>query len=145
MGTKSPLNITEDACAYALSQATELAGMTIYKGQSSSTLELPSIIVSCESLNFPNDIPRGSGNYVAQVKIGVFTSIDGASALANHRNVCQIVMSVMDNVTSVKAGFTNGGDATAYDSLMTSIDTGQGDRAFMTSINYNVTLVLSAV
>jgi hypothetical protein len=145
MGTKSPLNITEDACAYALSQATELSGIPIYKGQSASTMELPSIIVSCESLNFPNDIPRGSGNYVAQVKVGVFTSIDGATALANHRNVCQIVMSVMDNVTSVKAGFTYGGDATAYDSLMTSIDTGQGDRAFMTSINYNVTLVLSAV
>jgi hypothetical protein len=28
---------------------------------------------------------------------------------------------------------------------MTSIDTGQGDRAFMTSVNYDVTLVLSAV
>jgi hypothetical protein len=119
--------------------------MAIYKGQSNGTMVLPSIIVSCESLNFPSDIPRGSGNYVAQVKIGVFTSIDGSTALADHRNVCQIVMSVMDNVTSVRAGFTNGGDATAYDSLMTSIDTGQGDRAFMTSVNYDVTLVLSAV
>lgn len=145
MGTKSPINITEDACAYALSQANELAGIAIYKGQSSGTMVLPSIIVTCDTLNFPNDIPRGSGNYVAQVKVGVFTSIDGATALADHRNLCQIVMSVLDNVTTVRGGFTNGGDATAYDSLMTSIDTGQGDRAFMTSLNYNVTLVLSAV
>jgi len=145
MGTKSPINITEDACAYALSQASELSGIAIYKGQSAGTMELPSIIVTCDTLNFPNDIPRGSGNYVAQVKVGVFTSIDGTNALTNHRNICQIVMSVLDNVVSVKAGFTYYGDASAYDSLMTSIDTGQGDRAYMTSLNYNVTLVLSAV
>jgi hypothetical protein len=145
MGTKSPLNITEDAIAYALSQATELSGVTIYKGQSADTLELPSVIVSCEGVSFPSDVPRGYGNYIAQVKVGVFTSIDGATALADHRNVCQIVMSVLDNVVSVKAGFTNYGDASAYDSLMTSIDTGQGDRAYMTSLNYNVTIVLSSV
>ena len=145
MGTKSPLNITEDAIAYALSQAPELSGITIYKGQSANTMELPSIIVACENLNYPNDVPRGYGNYIAQVKVGVFTSIDGATALADHRNVCQIVMSVLDNVVSVKAGFTNYGDASAYDSLMTSIESGQGDRAFMSSLNYNITLVLSAV
>lgn len=145
MGTKSPINITEDACAYALAQAPELSSIAIYKGQSASTMELPSIIVTCESLNFPSDVPRGYGNYVASLKVGVFTSIDGATALADHRNVCQIVMSVLDNVVSIKGGFTNYGDATAYDSLMTGIDTGQGDRAYMTSLSYNITLVLSAV
>lgn len=145
MGTKSPLNIVEDALAYTLGQAPELSGTGIFKGQSADSLVLPSIIVSCEGLSFPSDVPRGAGNYIASVKVGVFTQIDGSTALADHRNVCQIVMSVLDNVASVKAGFVHYDDATAYDSLMGSIDTGQGDRAYMTSLSYNITLVLSAV
>ena len=142
MGTKSPLNIVEDALAYALGQAPELTGYGIHKGQAIDTLEVPSVVVACESLNLA--IPQGLGNYVCNVSVGVFTQIDGTTPLATHRASAQIVMSVLDNVTSVRAGFAVAADATCYDSLMTSIDTGRGDRAFMTTLNYSVTICLSA-
>ena len=145
MGTKSPLNIVEDALAYALGQAPELSGYTIHKGQAIDTLEMPSVIVSCESLSFPSQIPQGFGNYVCQVSVGVFTQIDGVSPLADHRACAQIVMSVLDNVTSVRAGFAQAGDATCYDSLMSGIETGRGDRAFMTTLSYSVTICLASV
>lgn len=143
MGTKSPLNIVEDAVGYALTQAPELSGYTIHKGQAIDTLEVPSIIVACESISLA--IPQGLGNYVTVVSVGIFTSIDGATPLPTHRAAAQIVMSVLDNVTSIRAGFAVAADATCYDSLMTGMETGRGDRAFMTTLNYNVSICLSSV
>jgi hypothetical protein len=141
MASKSPLNIIEDALTAALSAEPGLAGFTVFKGEAATELTLPSIIVSCESAQKHPDIAQGLGNYLCKVNVGVFNSLDD-DTLTTHRNATQDVMGVLDNVTTIKAAFTTIGDASCYDTTLNSIDEGRGDRAFMTTLDYEVLIVL---
>ena len=141
MPSKSPLNIIEDALAAALSAEPGLSGFTVFKGEAATDLTLPSIIVSCENAQLHPEIAQGLGNYLCKVSVGVFNSLDD-DTLTTHRNATQDVMGVLDNVTTIKAAFTAIGDASCYDTSLTSITEGRGDRAFMTSLDYEVLIVL---
>lgn len=145
MGTKSPLNIVEDALHAVLVDETDLSGFGIFKGASTDKLTLPSIVVSCESASVPNDMPLGYGNYVCSVSVGVFTQIDETNSLSDHREAVQNVIGVLDDQTKVKTKFATIGDASAYNCLFQSMDEGRGDRSFMTTITFEIKMVLPAV
>jgi hypothetical protein len=142
MPSKSPLNITEDAIAAVLDAEASLAGYSVFKGQAATELELPSIIVSCESAAYPGDLPQGLGNYVCKVSIGIFNSIDD-DTLNIHREGSQNVMGVMNSLATIKTSFTTIGDATCYDVTQTSLDEGRGERAFLTTLAFDVLICLS--
>lgn len=142
MPSKSPLNIVEDAVSAALKAETTLAGLTIYRGEETSELTLPAIIISCETAQPAPDIAQGLGNYLCKVSIGVVHNIDDNTE-SDHRNITQEVMGIVDNVTKIKAAFTAIGDGSCYDTTNTAINYKPGDRAFTTSLEYDVLMVLA--
>jgi hypothetical protein len=144
MATKSPLNIVEDALHSALVAESSLAAYTIRKGQTSEELGLPSIVISCESASFPPGLAQGLGNYLCRVNVGIFTQVDDLT-ITDHRTACQDVMGKLDDVTAIKATFTALADAHCYDCTMTDLSEGRGERCFMTTLAYDVLMVLPSV
>ena len=144
MGTKSPLNIVENALVAVLGTEMDLASYSVHNGQSKDMLDDPKqIIVACENASFPSDLPQGLGNYVCRVSVGVFTQIDDCT-LADHREAVQNVIGVLDDQSLVKTSFAGIGDATAYNCLLSGgMDEGRGDRSFMTSMTFEVKIVLA--
>lgn len=144
MATKSVLNIVEDALVVALATEADLSAYNKLKGQSVTDIAYPSIIVACENASYPPGLAQGLGNYLCKVSVGIFTQID-TSTLTAHRTAVQNTMGVLDTVATVKAAFVSLGDGTAYDTTLTSMDEGRGDRAFVTTLNYDVLMVLPSV
>jgi hypothetical protein len=144
MASKSPLNIIEDALRSALVAETSLAAYTIRKGQTAEDLALPSIVISCESATFPPGLAQGLGNYLCRVRVGIFTQVDDQT-LETHRTAAQDVMGKLDDLVAIKAAFTALADAHCYDCTMTDLAEDNGDRCFMTSLSYDVMMVLPAV
>jgi hypothetical protein len=142
MASKSPLNITEDALAAAIDAEASLKGFQVFKGQAATELHLPSIIISCDGATYPADLPQGFGNYVCRVTIGIFNSCDD-DTLATHREASQNVMGLMNDLATIKASFTTLGDATCYDVTQTSLDPDRNDRAFTTSLGFDVLICLT--
>jgi hypothetical protein len=141
MPSKSPLNIVEDAITAALKAEASLSAFTIYRGEETSELTLPSIVVSCENAQLAPDIAQGLGNYLCRVSLGVINNIDDNTE-TTHRNATQEVMAIVDDVTKIKAAFTTIGDGSCYDTTLTAINYKPGDRAFTTSLEYDVLMVL---
>jgi hypothetical protein len=144
MATKSVLNIVEDALVVALATEADLSAYNKLKGQSVTDIAYPSIIVACENASYPPGLAQGLGNYLCKVSVGIFTQID-TSTLTAHRTAVQNTMGVLDTVATVKAAFVSLNDGTAYDTTLTSMDEGRGDRAFVTTLNYDVLMVLPSV
>lgn len=144
MGTKSVPEIVEAAVAAFLADQTELAGLNIYKGIAVSSTSLPLVVVSSSSVAPAPDIPGDLGNYEANVTLQLFTSADAANALTNHRDRTAALMGAMQDVANLKAKFTAQGDATCYDAIYSTADTGFGDRAIETTLTYSILLVLPA-
>lgn len=144
MGTKSIREIVEAALVSHLSAQTELSGVNIEKGIEVDKMQLPTIVVSCENVANPPDLPEGLGNYACTVNIGTFTSTDEASALTVHRARAAAVLGAMQDVATIKTVFTNGGDATCYDVVFQSVDQSNGDRALGAMASFNVLAVLPA-
>lgn len=144
MGTKSIREIVEAALVSHLAAQTELAGTNIEKGIEIDVMALPTVVVSCESVANPGDLPEGLGNYTCTVQIGVFTSADASSALSGHRDRCAAVLGAMQNVAGIKTAFTTGADATCYDVVYQSHDDSKGDRALGMMATYQVHTVLPA-
>jgi hypothetical protein len=144
MSIKSPLSIVEDALAACLAAETSLAAYHISNGESAEELQLPSIIVSCESAAYPTGFAQGLGNYNCQVSIGVFTQIDDTPR-ATHRAAVQDVLGSLSDLPGVKAVFTTQGDASCYDVTLVGMNEGRGERCFDTTLTFEVLIVLSAV
>jgi hypothetical protein len=145
MGTKSVPEIVESAIAAFLTAQTGLSGVNVYKGIANANTTLPLIVVSCGSVAPAPDIPGDFGNYECSVSIQLFTSADASNALTNHRDRSAVIQGAMQQELGVlKTAFTTQGDATCYDADYQSQDSGQGDRALETTINYKVTIVLPA-
>lgn len=142
MPSKSPLNIVEDALAAAIDAEASLNGFQIFKGQSATELHLPSIIISCDGAAYPAELPQGLGNYVCRVTIGIFNSVDD-DTIDTHREASQNVMGLMSNLATIKASFTAIGDATCYDVTQTSLDPDRNDRAYTTSLGFDVLICLT--
>jgi hypothetical protein len=142
MPSKSPLNIVEDAIKAALQAESGLSAYTIYRGEETGELTLPAIIVACESAQPAPDIAQGLGNYLCRVSIGVVNNIDDDTE-TTHRNGTQDVMGVVDDVPKIRAAFNAIGDGSCYDTTLTSINYKPGERAFSTSLDYDVLMVLA--
>ena len=142
MASKSPLNIVEDALAAALDAEVSLDAYQVFKGQSTSELHLPSIIISCDGAVYPPDLPQGLGNYLCRVSIGIFNSIDD-DTVTTHREGSQNVMGVMNSLATIKASFNALGHATCYHVPQTSLDPDQGERVMMTKLGFDVLICLT--
>jgi hypothetical protein len=140
----SPLNITEDALVSALGTEADLATYNISKGAANTELQLPSIIVSCENASYPSAIPEGYGNYLCKVSVGIFNNVDD-DTLDKHREAAQNVLGVLTDLAVIKTAYSNLGDALCYDTTITSVDEGRGDRAWITTINVEVLIVVNPI
>jgi hypothetical protein len=144
MSVKSPINITEEALTTALQSITSLSAYSITNGQSDGELVLPSIVVSCESASFPQGLAQGLGNYLCRVSVGVFTNADDKTQ-EDHQTAVQDVTGKLDDLAAIKASFTAIQGGSCYDCTMTDLTPGRGDRCFMTTLAYEVLMVLPSV
>jgi hypothetical protein len=145
MGTKSILDIIETALVANLQGEADLAAYQIRAAAQADKIDQPdNIIVACESAGAPPGLAQGMGNYLCRVSVGIFTQIDSGS-LSGHRAACQNVQGRLEDQPGVKASFNTIGDAAVYYIDVQSIDEGRGDRAFMTTLNFELLVVLAAV
>jgi hypothetical protein len=145
MGTKSILDIIETAIAANLAAEADLAAYQIRAAAQADKIDQPdNIIVACESAGAPPGLAQGMGNYLCRVSVGIFTQIDSGS-LSAHRTACQNAQGRLEDQAGVKASFAAIGDASCYYCDMTNFDEGRGDRAFMTTLNFEILVVLAAV
>ena len=142
MPSKSPLNIVENAVKAALQAESGLSAFTIYRGEETGEMTLPAIVVSCDTAQPASEIAQGLGNYLCRLTVGVVNNIDDNTE-TTHRNATQDVMGVIDSVATIKAAFAAIGDATCYDTTLSSIDYKPGERAFTTNLSYDVLMVLA--
>jgi len=144
MGTKSIREIVESALVAHLAAKTELSGVNIERGIETDVMNLPTVVVSCEAVSNPPDLPEGLGNYACTVQVGVFTSADASNAKSNHRDRCAAVLGALQEVSNIKTVFTTQGDATCYDVTYQSHDDSRGDRALGMMATFTVAAVLPA-
>lgn len=142
MGTKSARHIVEAVLASYLSAQTELAGVSIYTGDSEATAILPKAVVLCDSARLPNDFPDGLGNYACGVRVTVFDSADDTT-LAEHRARCAAVAGAMQDIPLIQAAFTAGGDALCYDITPQAEDEGVNERSWASVFSYDVLVVVN--
>jgi hypothetical protein len=133
MGTKSIREIVESALVAHLAAQTELAGVNIERGIETDVMNLPTVVVSCEAVSNPPDLPEGLGN-----------SADATNAKSNHRDRCAAVLGALQEVSNIKTVFTTQGDATCYDVTYQSHDDSRGDRALGMMATFTVAAVLPA-
>lgn len=144
MGTKSIREIVEAAVLSHLSAQTELSGVNIYKGIEVTTDSLPSLVVNCNGVANPPELPEGLGNFYCTVTLELYTSADATSALSTHRDRSAAMLGAMQDVAALKTVFSTQGDATCYDAVFDTVDDGKGDRALGTMATYSVRVVLPA-
>lgn len=144
MGTKSVREIVETAVRAHLVAQTELTGVNVYKGIEVTTDALPALVVNCNNVGNPPDLPEGLGNYLCTVVLELYTSADETSALTVHRDRSAGMLGAMQDLVGLKAVFTSQGDATCYDASPETIDDGRGDRALGTMATFSVLVVLPA-
>jgi hypothetical protein len=141
MGTKSIRHIVESTLATYLSTQTGLTSVAFLTGDSAVTQTLPKAIVLCDSARAPGDLPEGLGNYSCSVRITLFSNADDTT-LADHRARCAALSGNMRDLTSIKAAFSAGADASCYDVTMTSEDEGIDERSWATAFAFDVLVVL---
>ena len=141
MGTKSIRHIVEATLATYLSTQTGLTSVQFLTGDSAVTQTLPKAVVLCDSARAPGDLPEGLGNYSCSVRITLFSNADDTT-LADHRTRCAALSGNMRDLTSIKAAFTSGADASCYDVTMTSEDEGIDERSWATAFAFDVLVVL---
>ena len=143
MGTKSIRHIVEATVATYLSTQTGLTTVTFLTGDNAATQTLPKAIVLCESARAPGDLPEGEGNYSCSLRITLFSNADDTT-LADHRARCAALVGNMRDLTSIKAAFTAGGDASCYDVTIGSEDEGVDERSWATSFTFDLLAVFPA-
>jgi hypothetical protein len=142
MGTKSARQILEAVIASYLSTQDDLAGVSIYTGDSADTNVLPKAIVLCDSARAPNDMPQGLGNYSCSTRVTVFSSADD-NTLAEHRARCAAVAGAMQDLTAIQSAFITGGDALCYDVTPQSEDEGVNERSWASVLSYDILIVVN--
>lgn len=142
MGTKSARHIVEAVIASHLAAQVELAGVSIYRGDSELTAVLPKAVVLCDAARIPTDFPDGLGNYNCSVRVTVFDSADDTS-LADHRARCAAVAGAMQDLDAIQAAFVAGGDALCYDVSQVSEDEGVNERSWASVFGYDILVVVN--
>jgi hypothetical protein len=74
----------------------------------------------------------------------VFTNVDDQTQ-EDHQTAVQDVTGKLDDLAAIKASFTAIQGGSCYDCTMTDLTPGRGDRCFMTSLSYDVLMVLPSV
>ena len=143
MGTKSIRHIVEATVATYLSTQTGLTTVTFLTGDNAATQTLPKAIVLCESARAPSDLPESLGNFSCSVRITLFSNADDTT-LADHRARCAALSGNMRDLTSIKAAFTAGGDASCYDVTIGSEDEGIDERSWATAFTFDLLAVFPA-
>lgn len=143
MGSKSIRHIVESTLATYLSTQVDLTAVSFLTGDSNATQTLPKAIVVCDSAQAPASLPEGEGNYNCSVRITLFSNADDTT-LADHRARCAALAGNMRDLTSIKAAFVTGGDATCYDVIISSEDEGVDERSWATSFSFQVMTCLAA-
>lgn len=140
MGTKSIRHIVEDVLQSYLSAQTGLTTVSFLTGDSANLQTLPKAVIVCDSASAPGDLPEGLGNFSCSVRITMFSNADDTT-LADHRYRCAQISGNMRDVTSIKAAFVLGGDATCYDVTMRSEDEGVDERSWATAFSFDLLAV----
>ena len=83
------------------------------------------------------------GNYSCSLRITLFSNADDTT-LADHRLRCAALVGNMRDLTSIKAAFTTGGDASCYDVTIGSEDEGVDERSWATSFSFDLLAVFPA-
>ena len=143
MGTLSIRHIVEATLATYLSTQTGLTDVQFLTGDSNVTQTLPKAVVLCDSASPPADLPEGLGNFSCSVRITLFSNADDTT-LADHRLRCAALSGNMRDLTSIKAAFTTGADASCYDVTMQSEDEGIDERSWATSFTFDLLAVFPA-
>lgn len=133
-------HILEQTVKAYLAAAPELAGVSIYAGDSADELVLPRIVVSCDGAGPPGDLPEGLGNYEATVRIGVVTSADDET-LATHQTRVGYAAGLMQDEASLKAAF-DPAQAQMYAAFQQDQGEGREERAWATVLTYTLYAVL---
>jgi len=81
---------------------------------------------------------------MCKVSVGIFNNVDDDTQ-DKHREAAQNVLGVLNNLVAVKAAYEDGGDAFCYDTTITGVDEGRGDRAWITTINVDVLIVVNPI
>lgn len=140
--THSIRHIVEGVFATYLSSESGLSGVNVYTGDSASTMDLPKLIVLCDSASAFQELPEGAGNYRCSVRAVLYSNADDTT-LSTHRDRCAALAGAMSNVTAFKAAFASSG-ASAYDVMLQSENEGVEERSWATSFIYEVPCVLDA-
>ena len=143
MGTKSIRHIVESTLATYLSTQTGLTTVSFLTGDSAATQTLPKAVVLCDSARPPGSLPEGEGNSDCSVRITLFSNADDTT-LADHRLRCAALVGNMRDLTSIKAAFTAGADASCYDVTIGSEDEGVDERSWATSFTFDLLAVFPA-
>ena len=99
-------------------------------------------MVLCDSARPPGSLPEGEGNYDCSVRITLFSNADDTT-LADHRLRCAALVGNMRDLTSIKAAFTAGADASCYDVTIGSEDEGVDERSWATAFSFSVMVCLA--
>lgn len=134
-------HILEQAIRDYLASKAEFTGVDINTGDSADTQALPRIIVVCDSVTPPGDLPEGQGNYNATVRVHIISSADDET-LTTHRARVGDVAGYMGDVTSVKAS-VSALVATIYGVWAGDGSEGRDERSWATALTYEVPCVLA--
>lgn len=121
-----------------------MTGVAIHKGITDDVRVIPIIICHAESSKAVDDLGSNTqGNYVATLKIFVYSSADDET-LDTHRARVVEVMGHLRNVNAIKAEFEPESDGQLYDMWIESDEEGMSQRRYGNAIEYTVWGVLPA-
>ena len=119
-----------------------MTGVAIHKGITDDVRVIPIIICHAESSKAVDDLGSNTlGNYVATLKIFVYSSADDET-LDTHRARVVEVMGYLRNVAAIQATFTPATDGQLYDIWVQSDEEGMSQRRYGNALEYEVWGVL---
>ena len=134
-------HVIESVTAAYLAADSGLAGVNIYKGDSSDVMVLPKAIVLCDSARGAFSSGGDLGNYSASLRISVVSNADDTT-LTGHRERCAQLVGAMTNVSALQSAFTNDDQAHLYDATVASENEGVDERSWVTAYAFDLVAVL---
>jgi hypothetical protein len=130
-------HVVESVLASYLSADAGLAGVNVYKGDSSDVMVLPKIIVLCDAARGAPGLGDPLGNYSCSVRITVVSNADDTT-LTTHRERCAQLVGAMTNTTALGTAFTTDAQAQFYDIGVESEAEGVDERSWVTAFSYDL-------
>jgi len=122
--------------------SSNMTGVAIHKGITDDVRVIPIIICHAESSKAVEDLGSNTlGNYVATLKIFIYSSADDET-LDTHRARVVEVMGHLRNVNAIRAEFDPETDGKLYDMWVTNDEEGMSQRRYGNALEYEVWGVL---